>query len=980
MKKKTLAFSMIALTLASMCAITYKVTLRVLPVVFGDPSSSYREVWVNVSVTNTHENMTTSGDIRVGVSSSVGVDIAWSTNITEYFRNIAYWNGTLGYNTYMDWLNGTSTLPYHWGEMDWYVSEGSLTSITWDEIKYWWDMYSDTGGGANYWTFMGNTYMADCNLTHPTNDPDIIDVVPWDGDKIVIKDLVVPANMSIYLVLKTVITQPGAYIFNLTSPNPLLEISPSSWRVGGVATILVPYDYSTIWEAVNAASAGDTILVYPGTYSTTTGENFPITINIANLTIRSTDGADLTIIGGESSWSPAVHILNNVTLQGFTIKNFKANETYGIGGVLVEGNNSTIRDNVVKNIFNCTKAPAGIGIDVHAKDVQIVNNIVHDVGSIGIRVRDHWKEELQGPTGISNNVLIENNKVYRTNNTGVLVTGYAKGVTIRNNEIYESLEPTPYNVFVHYNSSDVIIENNNIHDTYANVVLAGCDNITISGNNITSATNATVGPSYGKNIYILSDYGAWVDTNLLSTNVTITRNDILNGNYGIRIVNAYAADPTPMVSTTTINYNNITGNSEYGLENKIAGANVDARYNWWGNETGPYHSTLNPNGLGDNVSDNIDFKPWLIQPYPPLVLVSELYVDPQLIQCWTGLNKTFEVKITLANVKLLYGFGFKLKWNTTLLSLTYASYSELWGAYPNTYPWQNTINNTIGEYHLAVSGTGDVPSFNGNATLATLSFNITSEPVYPNNFTSDLALVETLLTSTKNLTEPEPILHVVYNGTYMCNYTLPKIALGQPIYIVERTPRDLETGETKKFDVDINVTNVINLEAFEFNFTYDPSLLKVDKIFVDYTSYYIGVNSGSVFVHVEGISPLVNGTAKLATIKFKVAHGFVWNTVNRSRSCDLAFSYTNLTAPGNTPIEHDAINGTYIYKPVPGDLDLSGEVDILDLSAAAKAFGLKSTDPSWNVYWFADVYVDDVINILDIVLIARNFHRTEPEP
>jgi len=38
---------------------------------------------------------------------------------------------------------------------------------------------------------------------------------------------------------------------------------------------------------------------------------------------------------------------------------------------------------------------------------------------------------------------------------------------------------------------------------------------------------------------------------------------------------------------------------------------LDARNNYWGDSTGPYHPTLNPDGLGGGVSDNIMFEPWL---------------------------------------------------------------------------------------------------------------------------------------------------------------------------------------------------------------------------------------------------------------------------------------------------------------------------------------------------------------------------------
>ena len=38
---------------------------------------------------------------------------------------------------------------------------------------------------------------------------------------------------------------------------------------------------------------------------------------------------------------------------------------------------------------------------------------------------------------------------------------------------------------------------------------------------------------------------------------------------------------------------------------------VDARSNWWGDVTGPFHTTLNPSGLGNAVSDLVLFDPWM---------------------------------------------------------------------------------------------------------------------------------------------------------------------------------------------------------------------------------------------------------------------------------------------------------------------------------------------------------------------------------
>lgn len=38
---------------------------------------------------------------------------------------------------------------------------------------------------------------------------------------------------------------------------------------------------------------------------------------------------------------------------------------------------------------------------------------------------------------------------------------------------------------------------------------------------------------------------------------------------------------------------------------------LDMRNNWWGDASGPYHPQGNPEGRGDSVGSNIEYKPWL---------------------------------------------------------------------------------------------------------------------------------------------------------------------------------------------------------------------------------------------------------------------------------------------------------------------------------------------------------------------------------
>ncbi len=58
--------------------------------------------------------------------------------------------------------------------------------------------------------------------------------------------------------------------------------------------------------------------------------------------------------------------------------------------------------------------------------------------------------------------------------------------------------------------------------------------------------------------------------------------------------------------------NNFFKNRELAIESEEDV--VNARENWWDDESGPYHKDNNPSGKGDTVSDNVDFDEWLTFP------------------------------------------------------------------------------------------------------------------------------------------------------------------------------------------------------------------------------------------------------------------------------------------------------------------------------------------------------------------------------
>lgn len=62
----------------------------------------------------------------------------------------------------------------------------------------------------------------------------------------------------------------------------------------------------------------------------------------------------------------------------------------------------------------------------------------------------------------------------------------------------------------------------------------------------------------------------------------------------------------------SIHYNRIFDNYEMAINaTDNDGILINATHNHWGSDTGPYHPTRNPDGKGNNVSDDVHFRPWL---------------------------------------------------------------------------------------------------------------------------------------------------------------------------------------------------------------------------------------------------------------------------------------------------------------------------------------------------------------------------------
>ncbi len=120
------------------------------------------------------------------------------------------------------------------------------------------------------------------------------------------------------------------------------------------------------------------------------------------------------------------------------------------------------------------------------------------------------------------------------------------------------------------------------------------------------------------NVYVYNSPMSYIDSCILRDGVygvqatganvivSITRNFIQGNVYGVTC----NSGANPIIGGSTGQANCIDGNTSYGVINYLASLTVNAEYNWWGDASGPYHSTTNPTGLGDTVYNYVDYTPW----------------------------------------------------------------------------------------------------------------------------------------------------------------------------------------------------------------------------------------------------------------------------------------------------------------------------------------------------------------------------------
>ena len=194
-------------------------------------------------------------------------------------------------------------------------------------------------------------------------------------------------------------------------------------------------------------------------------------------------------------------------------------------------------------------------------------------------------------------------------------------------------------------------------------------------------------------------------------------------------------------------------------------------------------------------------------------------------------------------------------------------------------------------------------------------------------------------------------------------------------YTLSKSP--INAGDT--FTLDFSARNVMDLADWQFDISFNPTVLEVLEI---KEGDFMKQNGGSTFFQkgtidntagkIEGLSSAiltdtgVNGTGVLLSVTFKAKtevetqvalHNFQLLTISEE------------TIPAGPHKFIFAI--TPKKEPLTGDVNRDGQVNIRDMILVSRSFG---KDASENPH--ADVNQDGTINIQDLILVAQHIGET----
>ena len=343
-----------------------------------------------------------------------------------------------------------------------------------------------------------------------------------------------------------------------------------------------------------------------------------------------------------------------------------------------------------------------------------------------------------------------------------------------------------------------------------------------------------------------------------------------------------------------------------------------------------------------------------------------IFLDPKEIRfCGLVENRTFDVTVNIANIHDLFGYEFKILWNTTFLDIVDIKVSppETWST--NYFVAKNHVDHVNGTYWHVITAVPPSEGFSGNASLVTLKFKIIHIPLYPEIIRSEIRLIDTKLSDS----DVNIIPHHIINAVFIYEPIKPQILL---------QPSTLKVNATdSNFQLQLILNNTVCLYGMYIKLVFNYSLLRIVDLkyhkFLQepYRFQSVGFNqeNGEIWIEIESKPPAkpVNGSGLILDIIF------VFRTLpSSSVNSTVSFQESLLLTPMGETLKHESLNATILFYPIFGDLNSDGEVNVHDLYLIAMCYGCRRGDSHWNEK--ADLNSDGVIDIFDMVFLAKHFN------
>jgi parallel beta-helix repeat protein len=346
------------------------------------------------------------------------------------------------------------------------------------------------------------------------------------------------------------------------------EPSLGTWYVDDDLVDYPSADFTKIQDAVDAASSGDTIIVYPGTYS----ENVDVN---KSLTIQSENGAETTFVQAANPDDDVFKVTADyVEINGFTVT---GSTTWLKAGVMVEKEvvHCTLLNNVVSN------NSLGICLGLYSSNNVLDGNTVMDNHWCGIEFHTSSHNTLR------NNVILDNHHNLDVRGGGPLgLISYIHDIDTSNTV---NGEPIQYLV-----NEDGIVIDSTWNIGYLGLV--DCTNIVVKDLTLNNYNGQGILLAYSANSRVedvnISNncyYGIMLSH---SCNIGLTNNVAFNNGNGIEL--DYSS------SCTLIN-NTASNNDLYGILLHDSNDNILQGNMASGNTLGIYLDDSPNNTLADNT-------------------------------------------------------------------------------------------------------------------------------------------------------------------------------------------------------------------------------------------------------------------------------------------------------------------------------------------------------------------------------------------